>query len=190
MFFSSATNSVLNNIFSNKNGILYKFVLCLTGTAGLAISSQINIPLQPVPTTLQTAVVLFIAMIYGWRLGGCTVALYLLEGACGLPVFTNFSFGMPILLGPTGGYLLGFVPAVIATGWIIEKCGTKNIFNTFLAGIVGSAVILICGWIILASFVEMQNAYLFGVRPFLLTELIKLAFVVWLVPKFLCHKQN
>lgn len=188
MLSSTVTNSMQNILSIQKNNILYKLVLCLMGSFGLALSSQISIPLQPVPITLQTAAVIFIGMTYGWRLGGCTVALYLLEGAVGFPVFADFSYGLPILLGSTGGYLLGFVPAAIAVGWITEKEWGKNILPLALAGMVGTMIVLISGWIMLTNFVGTQNAYLFGIKPFLFADIVKLLFVVWLASKFLCKK--
>jgi biotin transport system substrate-specific component len=139
--------------------------------------------LQPVPITLQLPTVIFIGMIFGWRLGSLTVALYLLEGAIGLPVFAGFSFGLPILLGPTGGYLLGFLPTAITAGWLMEHGFAKNKFGVLLTSLISCAIIFASGLIVLASYVGLSNAYLFGVKPFLFVEPIKLLALIWFVPK-------
>jgi len=173
-----------NILFSKKTGFLKKSILAFIGSLILAISSQLSIPLEPVPITFQTAVVLFIGMVYGWRLGGSAIILYLLEGVIGLPVFANFSCGLPVLFGPTGGYLLGFLPAAIVVGWIIEKGWRKNILSATLAGIIGIIIIYICGFTALSKFIGIQNAFLFGVKPFFLIDVAKLLLVIWLVPKF------
>ena len=87
-----------------------KVFLVAIGSLLLATSAQFKIPLYPVPVTGQTLVVLLIGMVYGPRLGGVTIATYLLQGVTGLPVFAGGAFGIATLLGPTGGYLGGFLP--------------------------------------------------------------------------------
>lgn len=182
--------SALNFIRIKKDvDLLNEFILVILGSVVLAMSSQLSIALKPVPITFQTFVVLFIGMTYGWRLGGCAIVLYLFEGAIGLPVFANFSYGLPVLFGPTGGYLLGFIPATIAAGWLVEKVWAKNILGIFLAGIVGTLIIFVCGWLMLTSFVGIKNAYLFGVKPFLFIDIMKIISVTLLVPKS-CRKNR
>lgn len=189
MLSSLSNNSIQNILFTKKNSLLNKSALVIIGSIILAIASQISIPIEPVPITLQTATVLFIGMIYGWYLGGCTVVLYLLEGAIGLPVFAGFSSGLPILLGPTGGYLFGFIPAAIAVGFFAEKGWAKNGFRVFLTGVIGLLIIFSCGLIVLANFLGMQNAILYGLKPFLFIDIVKLIFLSFLVPKF-WHNQH
>ena len=91
-------------------------VLVLAGTAILAISAKINVPMLPVPMTMQTFAVLLIAMAYGWRLGAATIIAYLAEGALGLPVFAGGG-GLAYMAGPTGGYLFGFVLSALIVGF-------------------------------------------------------------------------
>ena len=93
-------------------------ILVALGTALLTLSAKVNLPLPYVPMTLQTLVVLMIGAAYGWRLGCATVIAYLAEGAIGFPVFAGPIGGLAPLFGPTGGYLVGFVPAAFATGWL------------------------------------------------------------------------
>ena len=95
-----------------EESIWAKIVLAIAGSALLAVSAKAQIPFWPVPMTMQTFVVLVIGMAYGARLGVATLGLYLAEGAIGLPVFATGS-GLGYLIGPTGGYLAGFVLAAV-----------------------------------------------------------------------------
>ena len=99
-------------------------LLALVGTLALTVSAKTQIPFWPVPMTMQTFVVLVIGMAYGARLGVATIALYLLEGALGLPVFAGTpekGVGLAYMMGPTGGYLLGFVAGAWLCGWLAER---------------------------------------------------------------------
>jgi hypothetical protein len=99
-------------------GGLRAVILVVLGTALLTLSAKINLPLPYVPMTLQTLVVLMIGAAYGRRLGAATMVAYLAEGAAGLPVFAGPVGGLAPLLGPTAGYLVGFVVAAFLTGWL------------------------------------------------------------------------
>src|SRR5947199_1667710 len=101
-------------------GALRVIVLVVAGTASLTLSAKIKLPLPYVPMTLQTLVVLLIGAAYGWRLGVITVIAYLGTGAAGLPVFAAPSGGLAPLVGPTAGYLFGFVSAAFCCGWLSE----------------------------------------------------------------------
>ena len=147
----------------------------LVGSIFIAIASQISIPMNPVPFTLQTLAILLTAAVMGARGSVSAVCLYLAAGACGLPVFANFSGGITALVGPTGGYLVGFVPMAYIIGKLTEKFGTKNIFTTFLIGAFGTAVLMLWGYLQLACFIGFEKAYLFGVAPFLIIDGLKLA---------------
>ena len=136
------------------------------GSLLLAISAQFKIPLYPVPVTGQTLVVLLIGMVYGPRLGGVTVAAYLLQGVIGLPVFAGGAFGIATLLGPTGGYLGGFLIAAIVMGVLAERGMGRGIMNTVIATI-GNIVIYVAGASWLASFVGVEKAWMAGVLPVL-----------------------
>ncbi|MDR0756197.1 MAG: biotin transporter BioY [Puniceicoccales bacterium] len=145
----------------------------LLGSAVLFLSAQVTVPLIPVPLTLQTMAVLFIASL-GAEQGTLAVLLYLLEGMFGLPVFAGLSFGIHEILGPTGGYLLGFIPAVYLSGTLLQKSHAKGFMAVFFAGLVGISIVLICGYLRLACFVGFSKAYILGIAPFFLTELLKL----------------
>ena len=103
---------------------LRALLLALLGSALLTISAKLEVPFYPVPMTMQTLVVLLLGMAYGARLGAATVLLYLAEGAVGLPVFAGTperGIGIAYMMGPTGGYLVGFVLSAAITGWLTER---------------------------------------------------------------------
>jgi len=164
--------------------IANNLVIPLFGSLLLALAAQITIPLQPVPVTLQSAAALFVGMIFGPKMGVRIILAYLLEGLCGLPVFANFSWGLPVLLGPTGGYLLGFIPAAALSGYLLQNGWAKQRCTTFLAALLGTLVLFIPGYFVLAYFVGFHNAYLFGVAPFYLVESVKLILLTYSVPYF------
>ena len=113
---------LIKNISSNQ--LIKKIFLVFIGSILLAISSKIKIPFYPVPMTMQTFVVVLIGMLYGWKLGVFTVALYLFEGAIGLPVFAGTpekGIGLIYFTGPTMGYLMGFLLAVFISGYFYPK---------------------------------------------------------------------
>lgn len=161
--------------------MLKQIFLVVLGTLILAISAQVSIPFGPVPCTLQTAAVLLIGMSYGARLGAYTVGSYLFTGACGLPVFINMSSG---LFGSTIGYLIGFVPAAMLSGYLLQNGWARTTFTSFMAAIVADVIIFLFGYIGLVGFVGWEKAYLFGVKPFLITETLKLGTVALIAPRF------
>lgn len=161
--------------------------LILLGSLLMAVSAQITIPFQPVPVTLQSFAAIFIGMAFSPTTSTKIILAYLVEGACGLPVFANFSCGIPVLLGPTGGYLLGFIPAAALTGYLLQYGFAKNRATIFVAALLGTITLFIPGYLMLAKFVGPHNAYTFGVAPFYLVEACKLAFFTLITP-FLWHK--
>ena len=154
--------------------------LAVLGSLLLWASAKVQVPFWPVPMTLQTAAVFLIGLAYGPRLGLATVALYLAEGAAGLPVFAGTpekGVGLPYLLGPTGGYLAGF----LAAAWIAGRAAGLRLR---LPGVVGmlllaSAAIYGPGLLWLSAFVGAENAVRFGLLPFVLGDLVKLLLVAF-----------
>ena len=144
-------------------------LLALVGTLALTISAKVQIPFWPVPMTMQTFVVLVIGMAYGTRLGVATMALYLLEGALGLPVFAGTpekGIGLGYMMGPTGGYLLGFVAGAWLCGWLAERGFDRSPVKTLLAMSLGHALIFVCGVAWLAQLIGFEKAFATGVVPF------------------------
>lgn len=133
-------------------GWLRAAILAVAGSLFVALCSQIQVPLWPVPITGQTFAVLVIGMAYGWRLGSATLLLYLAEGAFGLPVFAKFSGGFAVLAGPTGGYLVGFVLAAGLVGFLAERGWDRSALTTGLAMLLGNVLIYLPGLAWLALF--------------------------------------
>jgi biotin transport system substrate-specific component len=127
--------------------------------------------------------VLLVASVLGSRCGTIAVVLYLSEGIAGIPVFAFGSSGIKAILGPSGGYLLGFVPAAYATASLLEKTKNRGVLRVLLCGLVGELILLSSGYLHLSYFFGIQKAYLFGVAPFLLGDLLKVAVFTLLVRK-------
>ena len=159
-----------------------KAALVVFGSLLLAVSAQFKIPLYPVPVTGQTLVVLLIGMTYGPRLGGITIAAYLFEGALGLPVFAGGAAGAAVLMGPTAGYLFGFLLAAIAMGYLAERGLGRTVVSTIAAMVIGNCVIYLCGALWLANFIGFGQAIAAGVLPFLYGDALKLVVAAGLMP--------
>jgi len=156
-------------------------VLALIGTALLTLSAKIQVPFWPVPMTMQTFVVLVLGMAYGWRLAGATVLLYLAQGAIGLPVFAAGG-GIAYLAGPTGGYLVGFLLAAVAVGWLAEHGWDRSAPRTLAAMLIGTAIIFTCGIAWLGTLIGLPPAISAGLVPFLLGEAVKIALATAILP--------
>ena len=159
-----------------------KAALVVFGSLLLAVSAQFKIPLYPVPVTGQTLVVLLIGMTYGPRLGGITIAAYLFEGAIGLPVFAGGAAGVAVLMGPTAGYLFGFLLAATAMGYLAERGIGRTVVSTIAAMVIGNCVIYLCGALWLANFIGFGQAIAAGVLPFLYGDALKLVVAAGLMP--------
>ncbi|HXV23288.1 MAG TPA: biotin transporter BioY [Alphaproteobacteria bacterium] len=157
-------------------------LLMLLGSLFLALCAQINVPSELVPITMQTFGVLLIGMTFGARLGAATVALYLFEGALGLPVYAQFRGGLPVLFGPTGGYLFGFVIAAWLVGALAERGWDRNVFTTALAMLLGNIVLYVPGLIVLGAFIGGELAITEGLVKFVVGDLLKLALAAVLLP--------
>ena len=148
----------------------------------IALMAQVAIPLPftPVPFTMQTFAVYLVAAALGPRLGVLSVAAYLCEGACGLPVFSTGAAGVARLMGPTGGYLLGFVPAVFLSGAL---CGAKTGKLRALAAFAAGAVVFYAlGLVQLARFMPAGLAVKAGLVPFVPGEIIKIFLAAGALP--------
>lgn len=157
-------------------------LLIIGGSIFVAASAQIQVPMWPVPMTMQTFAVLLIGAAYGSRLGAATMVAYLAEGAVGLPVFAGFSGGIGVLQGPTAGYIAGFILAAGATGWLAERRWDRNLGTTALSMLIGNVLIYVPGLIVLAGFVGADKVFEFGLTPFLAGDALKLALAAVLLP--------
>ncbi len=184
---SSTMNSTLAEaIWSPDNRIVRNIVLAVLGTVALWISAKINVPFYPVPMTMQTFAVLVIGMAFGWRLGAATVLLYLAEGAAGLPVFAGTpekGIGLAYMMGPTGGYLVGFVLAAGAVGWLAGRGWDRNVFWTLAVMVIGTAIIFIPGLLWLGAVIGWDKPVLeFGLIPFMPGAAFKIALAAAVLP--------
>jgi biotin transport system substrate-specific component len=157
-------------------------VLAFVGSLLVAASAQLTVPLWPVPMTMQTFAVVLVGAAFGWRLGGATMALYLAEGAAGLPVFAGGAGSAAQLVGPTAGYLFAFVAAAAVVGWFVEKGWGKSIFLTALAMCLGTVVIFAGGIAWLSTFTGFERAIEVGMLPFLPGAVLKIALAVAVLP--------
>jgi biotin transport system substrate-specific component len=166
------------------SGLLRSVILVALGTALLTLSAKVNLPLPYVPMTLQTLVVLVIGAAYGWRLGSVTLVTYLAEGAVGFPVFAGRVGGLAPLIGPTAGYLFGFVAAALVTGWLSERGWDRSVLRLFVAMALGHILILAAGfaWLAFGMKLGVEKAWLVGIAPFIAASLIKNALGAALVP--------
>ena len=156
-------------------------MLAVAGTMLIALSAQLSVQMWPVPMTMQTFAVTIIGATYGWRLGGATVALYLAEGAIGLPVFAGGG-SLASLAGPTAGYLFAFVAAAALVGALMEKGWGQSILRTTLAMVVGYVVIFAGGLAWLATFTGFEKALVAGLYPFMPGAAAKIALAVAILP--------
>lgn len=160
-------------------------VLALVATGLLTLSAKLQVPFYPVPMTMQTLVVLVVGAAFGWRLGAATILLYLAEGAAGLPVFAGNpekGLGLAYMMGPTGGYLVGFLAAAALTGFMAERGMTKSVLSTLGVMMIGHAVIFLCGFAWLASLIGASKAFIGGVEPFYAATALKTALGAALLP--------
>lgn len=146
----------------------------IAGTGILALSSYIEIPMLPVPMTLQTLAVTMIGALYGWRLGAATIVAWLVEGAAGLPVLAGGAAGLPYFLGPTAGYLLAFPLAAALVGWLTQRRLTRFL-PAFGAMLLGNALCLVLGGAWLAILMGPEKAVMLGIAPFVLGGIVKSA---------------
>ena len=171
---------------STSSQFLRAAILAVGGAVVLTTSSKVQIPFYPVPQTLQTMFVLLIGMAYGAKLGAATMALYLAAGAMGMPVFAGTpekGIGLAYMLGPTGGYLLGFVIAAAACGALAQRGWDRQLWRVAMVMLVGNVIIYACGVSWLGAVIGWDKPVLqFGMMNFLLGDALKIAFAAAAVP--------
>ena len=169
---------------NTQSQIIKSLLVIFLSSVLLAISAKIKIPFYPVPMTMQTFVVLFLGISFGYKVGVTTIFLYLLEGIVGLPVFSNSpekGIGIAYFIGPTMGYLIGFVFACFLAGYFKYN---SNYFLNFFKIIISTSIIYLFGIIWLGTLIGWDKPILqLGVFPFLLAELFKILLLTTLVKK-------
>ena len=175
-----------NISISNNQKILKNFLIVVVGSIILTLSAKIKIPFYPVPMTMQTFVVLFLGVSFGYKIAFTTVSIYLLEGLLGLPVFSNSpekGVGLAYFVGPTMGYLIGFLFAAFISGYLNFQTNLLviflklilSVFFIYLFGIVWLGIII--GW--------EKPLFKLGFFPFVYAELFKILLLTILTPKLI-----
>ena len=162
------------------------FIVIILGSIALTISAKLKIPFYPVPMTMQTFVVLFLGMAFGYKIGIVTVGLYLIEGIAGFPVFSNSpekGIGLVYFTGPTMGYLIGFSVACFLAAFINNK---DNFLIIFLKLIISVSTIYFLGILWLGILIGWDKPIIqLGVTPFLLAEFFKISLLTLLTKKII-----
>ena len=165
--------------------------MTVAGSILITISAKIKIPFYPVPMTMQTFVILLIGITFGYKVGVATVSLYLLEGIIGMPVFANSpekGIGITYFIGPTMGYLIGFLVAVYFAGRFKYD---KGKINNFLKLMFSVSFIYFFGMIWLGTLFGWDKPiFELGAKPFLLAELFKILLLIFLMPYLLKFKKT
>jgi biotin transport system substrate-specific component len=173
-----------------KTNLQYKLiksiVVIILGSIALTASAKLKIPFYPVPMTMQTFVVLFLGLSFGYKIGLATVGLYLLEGIAGFPVFSNSpekGIGLVYFTGPTMGYLVVFLIASFLSAFINVK---DNFLIIFLKLLLSVSTIYILGILWLGTVIGWDKPIIqLGVTPFLLAEFFKVTLLTLLTKKII-----
>jgi biotin transport system substrate-specific component len=155
--------------------------LALGGSLLLALSAKVQVPFYPVPLTLQTLVVLLLGATLGARLAAASVALYLIEGLAGLPVFAGAVAGPVYMSGPTAGFLVGFLAAAALIGFAADRRWDRAWIRLLVSLSLGHAVIFAFGFVWLAQLIGAEKAFAMGVAPFALATIVKTLLAVALI---------
>ena len=171
---------------NSQSQIIKSLLVIFFGSVLLAISAKIKIPFYPIPMTMQTFVVLFLGISFGYKIAIGTVSLYLIEGIIGLPVFSNSperGVGLTYFMGPTMGYLIGFLVACFFSSFIKIS---DNYFVILTKLVLSVSSIYILGIIWLGTLIGWDKPiFELGVYPFLLAEIFKITLLTILSKKFL-----
>ncbi|RUM96291.1 biotin transporter BioY [Pseudaminobacter arsenicus] len=176
----TATSSTIEPVFSpldlRGRPLTWQVGAVVLGTLFLALSSYIQVPMVPVPITMQTFAVTMVGALYGWRLGGITITAWLIEGALGMPVLAGGAAGAHHFAGPTGGYLFAFPVAGALMGWLAERGWNGNrVVLAFLGMLMSNALCLALGAAWLAAMIGAEQAIVHGVMPFIVGGVLKSA---------------
>ena len=171
---------------NSQSKIIKSLIIIFFGSIILAISAKIKIPFYPVPMTMQTFVVLFLGISFGYKIAVATVSLYLIEGIAGIPVFSNSperGVGLIYFTGPTMGYLLGFISACFLASFVKTE---DNYALIFIKLILSISTIYILGVAWLGIIIGWEKPLIqLGVTPFLLPEVTKILLLTVLAKKLL-----
>jgi biotin transport system substrate-specific component len=150
-------------------------ILVAAGAALVGVAAQLAIPLWPVPITGQTLAVLLVATSLGAARGVLAMVLYALVGAVGVPWFSDQTSGWHVIIGPTGGYIVGFILAAAVTGWLAERSWDRKILGAVVSFFAGSVAVFVVGlpWLAVSLGLGIEKTLEFGLYPFILGGVIK-----------------
>ena len=182
------TPNTLLGVFAPKSQttrLLTNLATVVVGTLLLTLAAKTNVPTWPVPVTLQSFAVAVLAAAFGWRIGVATVVAYLIEGAAGLPVFATGG-GLAYLIGPTGGFLIGFVAMAYVIGRAADLGASGRVLMLTLAMLIGDSLLLVLGfaWLLAlggnAAWLDQSNlvgsAFAKAIQPFIVWDALKMVF--------------
>lgn len=166
-----------------KNGNVKDLVLIAVMAAVICVLGPLSIPVGPIPVSLCNFAILITIYVLGMKRGTISVLIYLLLGLVGLPVFSGFSGGAAKLMGPTGGYLIGYIPMALIAGFFLEKFSRK-IIPSFIGMVLGTAVLYALGtaWLAYSTGMTFRAALAAGVIPFIAIDCAKMAVAAILGP--------
>jgi biotin transport system substrate-specific component len=159
-------------------------LLVVGASAVIAIAAQIaiNVPFSPVPLTMQPLAVLLVGVVLGSKRGAAAAAVYLFEGMSGMPVFSQLHGGAIWLIGFTAGYLWSYPFAAFVAGWFSERNWGSSVVRSIAGMLIALAVIYAGGWTWLAVLTGARQAYVTGVAPFVIADIIKIAIAATALP--------
>ncbi len=161
---------------------IYDLILVFAGLVFIGLSAQLAIGF-PIPVTGQTFAVLMIGALYGARLGGMCLVSYVLAGAAGFPVFSNFGSGPMFLAGPTGGFLVGFIAAAYVVGKLAQIGWDRRVWTTIVAMLVGNLIIYAFGLLWLFCLMGFNSkVFAVGLYPFIIGDILKIALAAAVLP--------
>lgn len=159
-------------------------VLVVTGAALTAVLAQVAVPLYPVPITGQTLAVLLVGATLGAARGALSLALYAILGIVGLPVFSDYASGVHVVLGPTGGYIIGFIVSAALVGWLSERAWERQVLKALATFAAGTLIVFAFGlpWLAVALGLDLWQTLEAGLFPFLIGGAIKALIAAGLLP--------
>lgn len=180
---AATPRTLVDVLLPRQRSLVLDAALIVAFSAFVALTAQVAIPLGPVPLTLQTLGVLFTGAVLGSKRGTLALLLYVAEGAIGLPVFAGGLSGIGVLIGPTGGYLVGFIVAAGIVGLLAERGWDRRLVWAALAMVVGNLVIYALGVAWLSVILgNLRTALVQGMLIFIIGDLIKIVVAALAMP--------
>jgi biotin transport system substrate-specific component len=165
--------TIADRVFAR--GLPMDIALIAAGAGLTAIAAQVAIPLWPVPVTGQTLAVLLVGSTLGALRGTLSLVLYAVLGIVGVPVFSDATHGLSIVMGPTGGYIIGFIFAAALTGWLAQRAWDHRILGAILSFLAGTVVTFMIGlpWLAVSLHLNLEQTLQFGLYPFIVGGAVK-----------------